>query len=274
MTLHNSSRRMLKEKQFLDTLAFPRWPRGESAVRKTVECRGIRATCRTEADDLGRIRPIGRYPERSFKMTALRAITYAESLERTKSPGVAYDLATVIRNMADKDLGKQQIPKRERDLSDRIQEQMGGRVALGTYIPLDMKVRDLTSGSATGSALVQDQMDYTFADVLRAASVAGRCGATMLYGIKGNLSTPKITEGAVAEWVVEGVAPGESTATVGHLTFAPNSLSVSFDLTKLLLRQIGPSGEAAFLRRPIGGARGDAGRCAAPRRGRGDPDGA
>jgi len=181
-------------------------------------------------------------------MTALRALTYDEVMAQTKkSTGTTYDLSGVIRSMADKDPSNQ-TPRREREISARIQEQMGGRVALGTYIPLDMKVRDLTTGSATGSYLVGTETDYTFSDVLRAASVAGRCGATMVYNVKGNLSTPVITTGAVAEWVVEGVAPSESTATVGELGFAPNSLAVSFDLTKQLLRQIGPAGEAAFLR--------------------------
>lgn len=182
-------------------------------------------------------------------MTALRALTIAEAMEVSKKPaGIAYDLSTVIQGMAAKDRENNKLPRREKEISERIQEQMGGRVPFGTYLPLDMKVRDLTAGSVTGSYLVGEQVDYTLADLLRAASVAGRCGATMLYGIKGNLSIPRFVGGATAEWVVEGVAPSDSDATIGPMTFAPNSLAVSFDLTKLLLKMIGPSGEAAFLR--------------------------
>ncbi len=179
-------------------------------------------------------------------MTALRALTIDEVLQTKKGPGVAYDYSTVIRNMADK--GGQHIPRREKEHSERIQEQMGGRVPLGTYIPLDAKVRDLTTGAATGSYLAGTETDFTFSDVLRAASVAGRIGATMVYGVKGNLVTPVFTTGVTAEWVAEGTAPSDSDAVVSQLSFAPNSIAVSFNLTKQLVMQIGPSGEAAFLR--------------------------
>lgn len=120
----------------------------------------------------------------------------------------------------------------------------------GFYMPADIQRRDLTVGSATaGGNLVATNLDAAnFIDLLRARSRVAALGATMLPGLVGNLSIPKLTGAATAYWLTnEATAITESQQTIGQLALTPKTVGAYTELSRQLMLQSTPAAEALVM---------------------------
>ena len=116
----------------------------------------------------------------------------------------------------------------------------------GFFIPMDIQQRDLTVGTPTagGNLVATDLRPQNFIDLLRARSVLGRAGATMLPGLVGQVAIPKQTGAATAYWLTnEATAITESQQTFGQLAMAPKTLGAYTELSRLLMLQSTPAAE-------------------------------
>jgi HK97 family phage major capsid protein/HK97 family phage prohead protease len=120
----------------------------------------------------------------------------------------------------------------------------------GFYMPLDIQRRDLTVGTSTagGNLVGTDLVPSSFIDLLRARSRAAQLGMTMLTGLVGNVSVPKLTGAATAYWLTnEATAITESQQTFGQLALAPKTLGAYTELSRLLMLQSTPAAEALVM---------------------------
>lgn len=120
----------------------------------------------------------------------------------------------------------------------------------GFFMPVDIQRRDLTVGTPTagGNMVATDLVPSSFIDLLRSRSRAAQLGMTMLPGLVGNVSIPKLTGAATAYWLAnEATAITESQQTVGQLALAPKTLGAYTELSRLLMLQSTPAAEALVM---------------------------
>ena len=115
-----------------------------------------------------------------------------------------------------------------------------GKTSQGIMLPSDVLrnwSRDMNS-SDDSTLIAPDYRGGDFIDVLRNASTVMQAGATVLNGLKGNVTVPKKTAASSAGWIAtEGAAASESEMTTGSVTMAPKVVGAFTDATRLLLGQ-------------------------------------
>ena len=115
-----------------------------------------------------------------------------------------------------------------------------GKTSQGIMLPTDVLrnwTRDMNS-SDDSTLIAPDYRGGDFIDVLRNASTVMQAGATVLNGLKGNVTIPKKTAASSAGWIAtEGAAAAESEMTTGSVTMAPKVVGAFTDATRLLLGQ-------------------------------------
>lgn len=133
----------------------------------------------------------------------------------------------------------------EGETSQEIARAMG-KAPKGIYVPITALAgtpergrRDWTAGdSSAGGRLVGSEiMGNQFIDVLRNNLYCAANGATMLGGLRGNVSIPKKLTTTSAYWKAETVETDESTGTVGQLNGTPHAVSIFTEYSKELLMQ-------------------------------------
>ena len=119
-----------------------------------------------------------------------------------------------------------------------------GRERGAFTIPDEVLQRDLAGGSlTTGGALIStDSAGQGLIDLLRNELVTGQLGATVLDGLVGDVSIPKITGGCTAYWVRDS-AVTESDQTFGQINLTPKTVGAMTDIKRSLLKQSSPSAE-------------------------------
>lgn len=116
----------------------------------------------------------------------------------------------------------------------------------GFYVPMEIQQRDLTVGTPTagGNLVATNLVPSSFIDLLRARSRAAQLGATMLPGLVGNVTIPKLTGAATGYWLAnEATAITESQQTIGQLALAPKTLGAYTELSRQLMMQSTPAAE-------------------------------
>ena len=152
-----------------------------------------------------------------------------------------FSLMTAIRAMANPTDRRAQEEARFEFEASAAAQRANGTEARGLMIPTDVlrswAKRDLNT--TDDSALIaQDFRGGDFIDVLRNASSVMQAGATMLSGLKGNVTIPKKTAASSAGWIsTEGGASSESEFTDGSVTMTPRTLGAFTDLTRLMMMQ-------------------------------------
>lgn len=115
------------------------------------------------------------------------------------------------------------------------------RGANGVCVPWEvldrLAQRDMTAGtSGQGSQLVNAVIPKTWIDVLRPRSAVVGAGATVIPGLNGQLSIPKVTAGVTGEWVTENTAPTETShLTTDSLVQSPKCCRAFIDISRTLL---------------------------------------
>ena len=120
----------------------------------------------------------------------------------------------------------------------------------GFYIPMDVQKRDLTVGTPTagGNLVATDLNAASFIDLLRARARVAQLGATMLPGLVGNLSIPRLTGAATGYWLAnEATAITESQQTIGQLALAPKNLGAYTEISRQLMLQSAPAAEQLIM---------------------------
>ena len=115
----------------------------------------------------------------------------------------------------------------------------------GVLIPYEVQKRDMSTAANGGGYLVAtDNLAGSFIDLLRNRSVLGQLGATMLSGLKGNITIPKLTAGATAYWLSsETTAITESNQTIGQLAMSPKNVGAYTEISRQLMLQSSPSAD-------------------------------
>jgi len=113
------------------------------------------------------------------------------------------------------------------------------RSSNGIVIPNEVLRRDLVVGTPTaGGDLVDDVLlAGSFIDLLRNRLAIAQAGATMLTGLQGNVSVPRLTSSATAYWVGENSAPTESQQAIDQVNMTPKTVGAFVDYSRRLLLQ-------------------------------------
>lgn len=97
--------------------------------------------------------------------------------------------------------------------------------------------RDLNTNFSTGGALIQTSV-MGFDELLRNLAFAFRMGATRLTGLRDNVTIPRQSAAATAEWLTtETGAATESQPTFVQLAMTPKTVSAYTELSRKLLMQ-------------------------------------
>jgi len=138
----------------------------------------------------------------------------------------------------------------EKEVSDATAKKLG-RTPMGFFIPLDvletpLVTRDLVKGTAgAGGELVATELLVSeFIELLRNRMMVRKLGARILSGLVGDIAIPKMTGGATAYWVSEGMAPTESQQAFAQVGMTPKTVGAITDISRKLLLQASLSVEA------------------------------
>lgn len=115
----------------------------------------------------------------------------------------------------------------------------------GILIPYEIQKRDMSTGANGGNYLVAtDNLGGSFIDLLRNRTVLGQLGATMLPGLKGNITIPKQTAAGTAYWLsAETTQITESNQTIGQLAMSPKNVGAYTEISRQLMMQSSPAAD-------------------------------
>jgi len=181
-------------------------------------------------------------------MTAAQT-TPATNLDLSPKEAKRFSIFKAIRALTDKNWRGAEF---ELECHSEILKRTGLQEAIhgGFYMPADIQRRDLTVAAPTGGGnIVATNLDASsFIDLLRARSRVAQLGATMLPGLVGNLSIPKLTGAATAYWLAnEATGITESQQTIGQLALSPKNLGAYTELSRQLMLQSTPAAEALVM---------------------------
>ncbi len=190
---------------------------------------------------------------RSHIMNAMTAAqkgtTPAANLDLSRGEAQRFSVMKAIRAMVDKDWSGAGF---ERECHQAILQRTGLQAAVhgGFYMPVDIQRRDLTVATPTagGNLVATNLQPQSFIDLLRARSVCAELGMTMLTGLVGNVTIPKLTGAATAYWLAnEASTITESQQTFGQLALSPKSLGAYTEISRNLMMQSTPAVEALVM---------------------------
>lgn len=115
----------------------------------------------------------------------------------------------------------------------------------GFLVPYEIQKRDMSTAANGGGYLVAtDNLAGSFIDLLRNRTVLGQLGATMLPGLKGNITIPKQTAAGTAYWLsAETTQITESNQTIGQLAMSPKNVGAYTEISRQLMMQSSPAAD-------------------------------
>lgn len=167
----------------------------------------------------------------------------------TNTEAQRYSVLKAVRAMVDRDWSQAGF---EREVHQAICKRAGVSEAPngGFYLPYEVQKRDLTAGtpSAGGYLVATDNLGGSFIDLLRNRTLLARLGATMLTGLQGNVTIPKLTAGGTAYWLTnEATAITESNQTLGQLALSPKNVGAYTEVSRQLMMQSSPAADAMIM---------------------------
>lgn len=174
-----------------------------------------------------------------------------------------YSMSRAIQACVEKSWPK--IAPFEAEVSKAIAQRMGRQSNEFTFfVPLEVQQaqsmgrgqRDLVVGTNTLGGYLVGTTVTGFIDLLRNRSVLMRMGATVMPGLTGSISIPKLTGAATAYWFAsEAGTATESTPTFGQLPLTPKTVGGYTEVSRQLLLQTAYNADAiinADLARVVG----------------------
>lgn len=166
-------------------------------------------------------------------------------LDMTPAEVRRFSVLRAVRAMATKDPA---VAGLEREANQAICKRLGILEAPhgGFFVPSEVQKRDLTAGTPTagGNLVATDLAASSFIELLRARSVVGMLGGTMLPGLVGNVAIPRQTGAATATWLAnEAAAAAEADQTIGQVPLSPKSLAAYTEVSRQLMMQSTPAAD-------------------------------
>jgi HK97 family phage major capsid protein len=142
----------------------------------------------------------------------------------------------------------------EREVGQEVTRQMG-KSPNGLYVPeVALAERDLLTTSNAASLIGTQQAGDAFIDALRPETQVMELGATVLPGLRQNVSVPRMPAGTSAQWIAEDSEALESTPDFDAITLGMRQLSAHTRMSRRQLKQSVPGLDAILqndLRRQI-----------------------
>lgn len=173
--------------------------------------------------------------EREKRQYSLTRAILAANTENWKDAGFELECHTAIAERLNKvpEKGHFFVP-----LDIQRRSMQTDMAALAQRMGLPYLARDLnTADAAAGGYLVQTSV-VSFDEILRNTSVLMRMGATTLPGLRDNVTIPRQSAAATAEWLTtETDTVGESQQTFVQLALSPKTVSAYTEISRKLLLQ-------------------------------------
>jgi len=139
----------------------------------------------------------------------------------------------------------------EEEASRSVAKAIGRETLPGRMlVPLEIQVRearDMTVSGVSGSNYLVGTSTPSFIAALRAASVTGRLGATIVGPLRDHARFPKLGTSSTYWLSDENTAITESQPTIGELGMTPKTVGAFFDVSHQLVTQMTPQAEAMLL---------------------------
>ncbi|WP_426958931.1 phage major capsid protein [Muricoccus radiodurans] len=155
---------------------------------------------------------------------------------------------SLVRAIASQVPGVNVDAAREREVSQEIARR-AGRPFEGMAVPMAVFHRPVEARTVTstlpadgpgGNLIRADHRGDLYIDMLRAALLTRRLGATVLSGLFGNVAIPKLKESATASWVAENTAIPLSDEKFAQVTLAPKHVGARTEFSRNMLQQSSP----------------------------------
>ncbi|MFV0515045.1 MAG: phage major capsid protein [Jhaorihella sp.] len=128
----------------------------------------------------------------------------------------------------------------EREVSQEVRSQMG-RAPEGVYVPtVALAQRDLLTTTNAASLIGTEQAGNAIIDALRPEAQVMALGATVLAGLRQDVSIPRMGTGTTAQWIAEDAEAAESTPGFDSVTLSLRQLSAHTRMSRKQLKQSVP----------------------------------
>ena len=136
------------------------------------------------------------------------------------------------------DRAAQEAAAFEREVSDAASKKYE-KPANGILVPNEVLQRDLNVGTATagGNLVPTELLAGSFIDILRKRMAVMATNPTMLTGLSGNVSIPRMTSTSTAYFVGESGSPTESQQAFDQVNMTPKTVGAFVDYSRRLLLQ-------------------------------------
>lgn len=134
---------------------------------------------------------------------------------------------------------------REREVSAELQRR-SGKAFNGLAVPMQVfEKRVITTAAPAGgpgaNILATNFHGDQFIDILRAAMVTQKLGATVLSGLVGNVDIPRLKASATTGWVAENAAITPSDHQFDKVSLAPKHVGAITEFSRNMLLQSTPA---------------------------------
>lgn len=236
-----------KEKTPMETQQSEQWSAAEKAERKQLAERGVRTLellaigekFQCEALAKKAIREDWSVDELKDRVIAergkARPIVDSPSIGLTAKEADSFSICRAALALSQ---GRRDLAPFELEVSNAVASRMG-KQPQGLFIPMDVMQRGLSKGSNAGGGYTVETsvLAGSIIELLRNSSMVRRLGARILGGLVGDVAIPKVTTGAGAYWVAEGIAPTASTQAFAQVAMTPKTVGTYTDISRKLLLQ-------------------------------------
>lgn len=133
---------------------------------------------------------------------------------------------------------------RETEVSQELARRNGSSPA-GLLVPHDvfLEKRDVLTSGSGGNLVPDTHRPDLYIDRLRSSLNIQQLGATVLSGLQGNQSIPRLTGSATGYWVSEHGNVTESDHTFDEVTLSPKTVGAEVEYSRRMLINAAPSVE-------------------------------
>jgi len=168
-----------------------------------------------------------------------------EEIGLNKDETRSYSIVRVAKAMAHPtNLQYQKDAEFEFECSRAYQEKTG-KETKGVFVPeevqknwvsKDLSERTLNTAGGSAGALVYEDLRYNdLIEALTPFSTVLSANPTVLSGLTGNVSIPRVSATATSGWVAEGTAVASSDPTIGSVTLSQKTGGAFTDVTRTLM---------------------------------------
>lgn len=166
------------------------------------------------------------------RMKTKHSDTRGAHIGMSQREAATYSIAKAVRGMLTGDWKDSGL---EREASEAACRRFGGATK-GILIPFDVMAaqRDFTVSTASeaGNLVSTSLRTDLFANVLRNNLSLGRLGATMLFGLGGNIDIPRKLTGTSLGFVTEVAALAETQVSTGKISLSPKRIGGYIEFSK------------------------------------------